>query len=278
MIAPVKSLNEAVAMGTLGQLNPTPWALMTGNCLGWIGYSYVIQDYFVLAANVPGFFISLSLNTNAAKLLHMSMTKENNLKEYSRLEGEEKENDAASGLTSSGELNDGACRTSTDEQSSNSNGTTSSKHENLVFGMIALWLLLFTVIVFADVSQHSQELVVGNAVNINLSFFLAAPLSTIFHVLRVRDSSTIHLQTMMLNTINSSFWFIYGVSLLNPFIFVSNGAGVIFGVVQMVLCVLFPRGQQSSTHNSDETVVEFYGNEGSVREEVWTDSSQGIIV
>ena len=31
--APVNDLNEALVLGKLGNLNPIPWAVMTGNCL-----------------------------------------------------------------------------------------------------------------------------------------------------------------------------------------------------------------------------------------------------
>ena len=31
--APVNDLNEALVIGKLGDLNPIPWAVMTGNCL-----------------------------------------------------------------------------------------------------------------------------------------------------------------------------------------------------------------------------------------------------
>mmetsp|Transcript_4206 Transcript_4206/g.8525 ORF Transcript_4206/g.8525 Transcript_4206/m.8525 type:complete len:108 (+) Transcript_4206:224-547(+) len=41
--APYKAVSEALAKGTLGSLNPTPWAAMTGNCSGWIAYSYLIK-------------------------------------------------------------------------------------------------------------------------------------------------------------------------------------------------------------------------------------------
>jgi solute carrier family 50 protein (sugar transporter) len=41
--APFKDVRQAVSNGTLGNLNPTPWAFMTGNCCGWVTYSYLIQ-------------------------------------------------------------------------------------------------------------------------------------------------------------------------------------------------------------------------------------------
>ena len=41
-VAPVKAVQDAVKRGHLGDLNPTPWAFMTGNCLGWVAYSFLI--------------------------------------------------------------------------------------------------------------------------------------------------------------------------------------------------------------------------------------------
>lgn len=66
--APIKALKSAVLTKSLGDLNPVPWAFMTGNCLGWVAYSYLIKDPFVLLANVPGIFFSIWLNTGAIKL------------------------------------------------------------------------------------------------------------------------------------------------------------------------------------------------------------------
>ena len=41
--APLKDVRQAVRRGTLGSLNPTPWAVMTGNCTGWVIYSFLID-------------------------------------------------------------------------------------------------------------------------------------------------------------------------------------------------------------------------------------------
>ena len=72
--APVRSLRDRLsAEGSLGHLNPTPWAVMTGNCLGWIGYSYLTGDLFVLMANVPGLLVSVWLNVGACKLQYRTM-------------------------------------------------------------------------------------------------------------------------------------------------------------------------------------------------------------
>lgn len=42
-IAPVRDVNRALDRGTLGSLNPTPWAVMTANTTAWVIYSYLIE-------------------------------------------------------------------------------------------------------------------------------------------------------------------------------------------------------------------------------------------
>ena len=67
-MAPVSDVRTAVTNGTLGALNPTPWAVMTGNCIGWVTYSYLIHNLFDFVPNAAGFMISIWLNMAAVKL------------------------------------------------------------------------------------------------------------------------------------------------------------------------------------------------------------------
>lgn len=41
--APIRAVKEAIDRGYLGDLNPTPWAFMLGNCTGWVAYSFLIN-------------------------------------------------------------------------------------------------------------------------------------------------------------------------------------------------------------------------------------------
>jgi len=74
--APVFDLREALQNGKLGDLNPVPWAVMTGNCLGWAAYGYYTKDPFVLASNLPGLILSFWLNSGASKLQYYEMINE----------------------------------------------------------------------------------------------------------------------------------------------------------------------------------------------------------
>ena len=66
--APLKSVRHSITIGTLGTLNPTPWAFMTGNYIGWVTYSFLINNLFLFFANAPGLLLSVWLNMAAAKL------------------------------------------------------------------------------------------------------------------------------------------------------------------------------------------------------------------
>jgi solute carrier family 50 (sugar transporter) len=41
--APFKDVQKAIERGSLGDLNPLPWAFMLGNCFGWLTYSVLIN-------------------------------------------------------------------------------------------------------------------------------------------------------------------------------------------------------------------------------------------
>lgn len=76
-MAPFQDLQKAVSLGRgLGDLNPTPWAFMMGNCLGWSAYGIIISNWFVFWANYPGFLIACWLNLGAVKLLYSSHHRE----------------------------------------------------------------------------------------------------------------------------------------------------------------------------------------------------------
>ena len=40
-LSPVKAIQAANRRGSLGNLNPTPWSFMLGNCIGWVCYAYL---------------------------------------------------------------------------------------------------------------------------------------------------------------------------------------------------------------------------------------------
>jgi Sugar efflux transporter for intercellular exchange len=73
-VAPVRDVYLAVRAGRgLGRLNPTPWAFMLGNTMGWVTYGLMLRNPFVILANAPGLLSSIWLNLQAAKLMYESV-------------------------------------------------------------------------------------------------------------------------------------------------------------------------------------------------------------
>ena len=122
-------------------------------------------------------------------------------------------------------------------------------HEQLVMGMIVVWTVVVSSIGFyghyartsgtstttaESTSSTIPQQVVGYVVNVNLVFFYGAPLSAIAHVVRTKQSDTVHVPTMLTNTCNSIFWTVYAVApqINDPFIYVPNGLGVVLGAIQ----------------------------------------------
>lgn len=315
--APYKAVREALAKGTLGSLNPTPWAAMTGNCSGWIAYSYLIkvrvyflgfrlekilmnlindflryyyndnmkikqsmndrchftlQNQFLFWANAPGLLLSVWLNMSAVKLqycdnLHHSAKtnlllalerKElylrqsmNGIKTASSSRGD-------SGSNESFDENKDAVKTQqqneviealkkmlselsvNDSINNNNCNVQTSPHEKKVVAIVFIWLAIVSLVSFIKMTQSQREFIVGLAVNLNLLFFYGAPLTTIFMVLKRRDSSSIHWWTMFLNTACAFFFTGFGIGTNDYFIIVINGLGVLLGVIQSILRIVVP--------------------------------------
>jgi len=123
-------------------------------------------------------------------------------------------------------------------------------HEKVVVVIIAIWLTLITLISFIKFDIRQRELIIGIAVNINLSFFYGAPLSIIYSVLKERDSASIHFRTMIMNTACSLFFCLFGFGIMDYLIIVPNGIGVALGAVQLLLRTIIPN--KSNTDESED--------------------------
>jgi len=161
--------------------------------------------------------------------------------------------------------------------------TTPAKtpHENLIMGIILLWTLVLSGIGFYGVITMSNgsgsgngngnggsvvdtgvdgdtyddsipQMIVGVVVNINLVFFYGAPLSAINTVIKTKTSNRLHVPTMITNTMCSIFWTAYAVApqINDPFIYVPNGLGVVLGVMQFILYIIFPNSNSNKNNNN----------------------------
>jgi solute carrier family 50 protein (sugar transporter) len=258
--APVQDLRRALQQESLGALNPFPWAMMTGNCLGWIVYGFYTRDAFVFAANVPGLILSLWLNMGAAKLQYFALR--DDIKHQPALSQQPVREDwNASPAIMEPDDDDildefpdsGGVRTAEQDgvgggiDSSGSNGGAGLgellvlvPQEEALLRILIGWAAVITWVGWLS-SSTNPAATVGVVVNVNLIFFYGAPLQTVQTVVTERNSESIHVPTMVMNWTNTTFWILYGFARHDFVIIVPNALGLLLGLIQGVLCVMFPR-------------------------------------
>jgi solute carrier family 50 protein (sugar transporter) len=288
--APYRDLRQAIRDGNLGDLNPTPWAFLLGNCFGWVLYGMLLQNLWIFAGNAPGFILSVWLNLGAVKLLyqgHCSTELRKSLVNYleehesatlSSARIEEGNGDAQHPNGKYGAATKKQFSTSTDWAGIVWNVTSQATpapapHEHLILGMVLIWMCCVSVIAFANaLSLETKRYIVGIVVNVILVFFYGAPLSTILKILHERNTASLHIPTMILNTLNGIFWTAYGVAVNDYFLIVPNALGAGLGGIQIVLCCLFPRSSSSSTATISRSRKSGSGDKTNMEEE--TDRQQ----
>jgi solute carrier family 50 protein (sugar transporter) len=289
--APYGDLKQAIRDGNLGDLNPTPWAFMLGNCFGWVLYGMLLQNFWIFAGNAPGFILSVWLNLGAVKLLHQghcSSDLRKSLVTYLQ------EHESTTALSSIQDRNgdaeppkeksaDAAIKkqstTATDWASivwnvTLQNTPAPTPHEHLILGMVVIWMCCVSVIAFANaLSQETKQFIVGLLVNVILVFFYGAPLSTILKILRDRNTASLHIPTMILNTLNGIFWMVYGIAVNDYFIYAPNGLGAGMGGIQIVLSFIFPKITSNSGSSSNN--VSMSGDKTNTKEETDVQQPRG---
>mmetsp|Transcript_11226 Transcript_11226/g.18056 ORF Transcript_11226/g.18056 Transcript_11226/m.18056 type:complete len:299 (+) Transcript_11226:111-1007(+) len=231
--APVNDLRKCLQQGSLGSLNPVPWAILSGNCFGWTAYAYYAQDPFILAANIPGLITTVWLNLGASKLQYYEEMESSN--EITGIERESSGSNSSS--TATGAL-------------------PPSRKELLIFTpqdvlwirVLSMWMVILVAVGWLGLVNGREKETVGLLVNINLLFFYGAPLQTIGIVVQDKCSDSIHTPTMLLNCTNATFWGAYGVATNNIVIYGPNGIGLLLALTQALLCCIY---QKSSPPPAD---------------------------
>ena len=169
--APITSLRSAVQAGSLGNLNPTPWAFMLGNTVGWIAYAFITRDMYVFFANVFGLIFSIYLNIGAMKLQYYDDVRKSSpsiqLAVADAVETNTEQNDNEHDDTSP---TNGVENSNTDELKE-IHLRSFTAHEIKVLLVIIIWVFILSITSLASKSRETMEKAVGISVNINLMLF-----------------------------------------------------------------------------------------------------------
>ena len=84
-------------------------------------------------------------------------------------------------------------------------------HEKIVVTVVLFWVSIISLLYFLQLNISQWKYVIGIITNINTCMFYGAPLSTIYTVLKQKDSSSIHRPTMIMNTSTALFLTLFGV-------------------------------------------------------------------
>ena len=113
--------------------------------------------------------------------------------------------------------------------------------EVLLLRILLLWFIVLIGVGWLGLGFERQVAAIGIIVNINLLFFYGAPLQTIQRVIAEGSSASIHRPMMRMNWLNTSFWTLYGfVARNDPIIYGPNAIGLVFGLIQGILCCIYP--------------------------------------
>jgi solute carrier family 50 (sugar transporter) len=205
-------------------------------------YGVLKQNVFIVVGNAPGLLMSFWLNMQAAKLQYEGFRSQEMVK--SLVAALEQPQAAMPEVDNGDRLSESdatrAIRIIRDVEIQAMKPPVSQ--DVLFMFNLVVWMVIISIVSFASVfSDQAKELLVGVTVNLNLVVFYASPLSVIWAVLSSRSSAKIHIPTMMGGFLNGTFWAAYGVAVLDAFIAVPNALGALLGVIQIVLCVIFPR-------------------------------------
>lgn len=248
--------------------------------MGWLAYSYITLDLFVFFANAPGvsilfppyyiyfsirinfpilvvpfqLMISIWLNIGAMKLQYYE-----EIIKYSSVRVTEVRTEGGTGTGEDDhnkpESVDG------DEDNNLSNGGTCllhsppslTSHECKLLQIVIIWMVILSTTSLIPINNADMKFVIGVAVNLNLIFFYAAPLSSIVTILQSKSSASIHFWTMIMMAANAFFWCVYSLAIKDYYILIPNGIGLVFGIIQIILWLLYPTGGDDNDDSEDST-------------------------
>ena len=110
----------------------------------------------------------------------------------------------------------------------------------IVTAGVALKIALAGGLVFGRVSEQSRSFVLGLYGSVLCVVMFAAPLSTVFNVIATADSSSIYAPLTLAQVLNCGTWTAYGIAIGDIWVWAPNGCGLVLGLVQALLKLIYP--------------------------------------
>ena len=125
-------------------------------------------------------------------------------------------------------------------------GAQLKQFQSVVLGGTACTLLLWAKLIFGGVSAAVRSQVLGTYAIICIVLF-ASPLSTIASVVKNKNAASILAPLTISQVSNCALWTTYGVfAARDIFVWGPNGIGLILGLAQLSLKLLFPSKEEEA--------------------------------
>uniref|UniRef100_A0A6M2DH04 Sugar transporter SWEET n=1 Tax=Xenopsylla cheopis TaxID=163159 RepID=A0A6M2DH04_XENCH len=115
---------------------------------------------------------------------------------------------------------------------------------------LATLLLIITSLVYAEYEKNAEKVVKVMGIMcccVTVTFF-GAPLTMLFHVIRVKSSESLPFPIILASFLVSGQWFIYGILIQDTFIQIPNFLGCLLSVIQLTLFCIYPAKKANDTN------------------------------
>lgn len=240
--SPVRDMRAALKRGALDKLNPLPFAYANSNCLGWIVYGYYCQKFMLACSTIPGFFITLYLNVGVIKLQYHGRLRRR-LERAWKLRSMDTMSTSTYSLTSE-DTYETSSYSHTNKNEGIDDYLESSldsfvAQEFLLYKLFLAWMILCVVAGFF-MTEKAAQCLIGWSCNLNMCAFYGSPLQTARAVISSHGSAIIHRPMLIMTLSNAFFWVMYGLGIKDPLVYAPNALGLVFALIQTVLCIIYP--------------------------------------
>jgi solute carrier family 50 protein (sugar transporter) len=119
----------------------------------------------------------------------------------------------------------------------------------VLVGATTAMLTLWTVLVFKAVSHETIVFVLGAYGSAICVLLFASPLSTVADVISTRNAASIYAPLTGAQCTNCLMWTVYGLAIGDVWVYGPNGTGLVLGLLQLVLKIVYPSVPARSTDN-----------------------------
>lgn len=228
----------------MNDLNPLPFGLQYCNCLGWMIYGWLSQDYYVVTSNFPGMALACFYMASSIHVLGYEIALLDN--KIWRLSQEELGFDESQMKRSIAEEKSGL--TYSDEEIITKKRVQFNTMTTFLWVGPLLWGFLGAICFsYLEVEEPASGtttslLIVGSFCAVFAMAYFASPLSTALSVIKEKDASSLYPPMVVANIINCFGWIVYGyLAIDDVMVWSQNLAGMSLNVINLTLLIIYPR-------------------------------------